>query len=175
MDADVSKYPLCRHLKTNGHRCQSPAISGEKFCYFHVRLHKDHPAPMTAQRIVDSWNEGMADAMIGAGEDPFQIARAYPRQNEFNFPPLEDAESIQFAASLLFHATAQGHLHLSRARILRDILRVANNSSRRAAASTADVSTPVSRIDETPDGVPLAPEDAAELQSNDDFAHKPNE
>jgi hypothetical protein len=35
-------YPmiqLCRHIKTNGHRCQSPALSGTAYCYFHARVH----------------------------------------------------------------------------------------------------------------------------------------
>jgi hypothetical protein len=32
-------YDLCRHIKTNGKRCQSPALSGSAFCYFHSRVH----------------------------------------------------------------------------------------------------------------------------------------
>jgi len=30
---------LCRHIKTNGIRCQSPALSGSAYCYFHSRTH----------------------------------------------------------------------------------------------------------------------------------------
>jgi hypothetical protein len=33
-------YPmcqLCRHIKTNGFKCQSPAMRGSAFCYFHSR------------------------------------------------------------------------------------------------------------------------------------------
>ncbi|HEX3570256.1 MAG TPA: hypothetical protein VHU44_05480 [Acidobacteriaceae bacterium] len=154
---------ICRHLKTNGIRCQSPALNGESFCYFHTRLHKDHPAPLTARQILDLRHEGYEQAVIGAGEDPMQIARAFPRQNEFNFPPLEDAESIQFAASMLFHAISQGQIHLRRARILRDILRVANNSSRRVAAASEDASATASQIvrniEHTPEGVAIAPAD----------------
>lgn len=156
--------PICRHLKTNGIRCQSPALNGETFCYFHLRLHKDHPAPMTAQQIIDTWHEGSKDAMLGAGEDPYAIARAYPHQNEFNFPPLEDADSIQLAASMLFHAIAQGHVHLRRARILRDILRLANASSRRIIAPT-DSAAVVQQVDRTPEGVPIALDDAPQLPS----------
>ncbi|MGB7264970.1 MAG: hypothetical protein WBC92_05625 [Terracidiphilus sp.] len=33
-------YQLCRHLKTNGIRCQSPALRGSVYCYFHAKLHK---------------------------------------------------------------------------------------------------------------------------------------
>jgi len=32
-------YQLCRHIKTNGQRCQSPALLGSAFCYFHSRVH----------------------------------------------------------------------------------------------------------------------------------------
>lgn len=28
---------LCSHIKTNGYKCQSPAIRGSDFCYFHPR------------------------------------------------------------------------------------------------------------------------------------------
>jgi hypothetical protein len=30
---------LCRHIKTNGLRCQSPALVESAFCYFHTRTH----------------------------------------------------------------------------------------------------------------------------------------
>jgi hypothetical protein len=29
----------CRHIKPNGLRCQSPALRGGAFCYFHARLY----------------------------------------------------------------------------------------------------------------------------------------
>ena len=32
-------YDLCRHIKTNGRRCQSPALSESAYCYFHSRVH----------------------------------------------------------------------------------------------------------------------------------------
>ena len=32
-------YQLCHHIKTNGLRCQSPALLGTAFCYFHARTH----------------------------------------------------------------------------------------------------------------------------------------
>jgi hypothetical protein len=32
-------YQLCRHIKTNGKRCQSPALLGAAYCYFHSRVH----------------------------------------------------------------------------------------------------------------------------------------
>ena len=32
-------FQLCRHIKTNGKRCQSPALAESAYCYFHVRTH----------------------------------------------------------------------------------------------------------------------------------------
>ena len=29
----------CRHIKTNGLRCKSPATRGQSFCYFRAKLH----------------------------------------------------------------------------------------------------------------------------------------
>lgn len=35
-----SAYPICRHLKTDGHRCQSPAQGASAFCYHHRNLRR---------------------------------------------------------------------------------------------------------------------------------------
>ncbi len=32
-------YRACRHIKPNGLRCESPALKGTNFCYFHSKLH----------------------------------------------------------------------------------------------------------------------------------------
>ena len=32
--------PRCTHIKVTGHRCGSPALRGEHFCYFHARMIK---------------------------------------------------------------------------------------------------------------------------------------
>ncbi|MGD0940049.1 MAG: hypothetical protein ABR905_10080 [Terracidiphilus sp.] len=32
-------YQLCRHIKTNGLRCQSPALRESAYCYFHSHIH----------------------------------------------------------------------------------------------------------------------------------------
>jgi hypothetical protein len=158
MPTEEIAFPICRHLKTNGVRCKSPALNGEPFCYFHLRLHKEHHRPLTAREIVDSRNlqyDGYEEAVIGGGEDPMLIARAYPNQNELNFPPLEDAESLQLAASMLFRAIAQGQIHLRRARLLRDVLRVAAASCRLTIAPDTTQAI-VREIAHTPEGTAIA-------------------
>lgn len=32
-------YMLCRHIKANGLRCESPALKDAHFCYYHSKLH----------------------------------------------------------------------------------------------------------------------------------------
>jgi hypothetical protein len=41
-------YFECRHIKTNGSRCKSPALQGEPYCYFHARLHRPENATAPA-------------------------------------------------------------------------------------------------------------------------------
>lgn len=35
-----SAFPICRHTKTNGRRCQSPALTTSAFCHFHQKLRR---------------------------------------------------------------------------------------------------------------------------------------
>ena len=35
-------FPLCQHIKTDGKRCGSPALRGQRLCYHHGR---QRPAP----------------------------------------------------------------------------------------------------------------------------------
>jgi hypothetical protein len=37
-------FQLCRHIKTNGLRCQSPALGELAYCYFHARVHTMYSA-----------------------------------------------------------------------------------------------------------------------------------
>ena len=30
---------ICRHIKADGHRCGSPAVTGKPYCFFHMKLH----------------------------------------------------------------------------------------------------------------------------------------
>jgi hypothetical protein len=39
MNRRDSLIPLCRHTKTDGRLCGSPALAGRHFCYYHQRYH----------------------------------------------------------------------------------------------------------------------------------------
>ncbi|MCI0624485.1 MAG: zf-C3Hc3H domain-containing protein [Acidobacteria bacterium] len=36
--ARAHQAPRCTHTKSDGHRCQSPALKGKSLCYFHSRI-----------------------------------------------------------------------------------------------------------------------------------------
>jgi hypothetical protein len=118
--------PLCTHIKTNGSPCQSPALRGEPLCFFHNRLQVTHQRPQDA-RPLTSYSQEYAILSEGgrSEDDPDAVARAYPHQNQIEFPPLEDAEAVQLATSMLFQAIATGQIHFKRARLLIYTLKVA--------------------------------------------------
>ena len=33
-------YLECRHIKSNGSKCHSPAMKDKPYCYYHLRLHR---------------------------------------------------------------------------------------------------------------------------------------
>ena len=55
-------YQECRHIKANGLKCQSPAMRGSPFCYFHARVKVYVPArkPSAGAPLelppLDSWS-----------------------------------------------------------------------------------------------------------------------
>jgi hypothetical protein len=40
---------VCTHVRVTGHRCGSPALRGERFCYFHQRMMRGVPVPPDAR------------------------------------------------------------------------------------------------------------------------------
>jgi hypothetical protein len=143
MDSQPGKTLICRHIKTNGHRCQACAIGSSAYCYFHLMLHRGHRA---------------ASAVKSAPLRPetvqylLQNGQPLPQHDPppaLNFPPLEDPDAIQLAISLLFAALVAGHIEPNHARTLLYSLQIASfNVRSTSAASTAqqDRSTVVSRI-----------------------------
>jgi hypothetical protein len=54
MSISLSKYSTCRHTKTDGLRCQAPALSTSVFCYHHRKLRRPlarRPRPLTSQPL----------------------------------------------------------------------------------------------------------------------------
>ncbi len=97
-------YALCRHIRTNGRRCQSPSLTENVWCFYHQHLHQSHRAFR-----------------------PTEASRGYllPGQH-IVLNPLEDREAVQLALSVVINALASGQLDTKRATALIYGLQVAS-------------------------------------------------
>ena len=55
------KYPECRFIKSNGLKCQSPAMRGSQFCYFHgrTRIYVQRPRSREPLRLPSASGPGL--------------------------------------------------------------------------------------------------------------------
>ncbi len=101
-----SAYPLCRHTKTNGLLCQSPALIDSAFCYHHQK------ARHTRRHTLEA-GPGLSTNVLH---------------------PLRNAHSIQQALAMVVNGIGSGRLHPRRAGKMLYALQIA--SSRLRATST---------------------------------------
>jgi hypothetical protein len=142
------QYTLCRHIKTNGTRCQAPSLTDGIWCYFHSRLHQRHTAYRTTE-----------------------ASRGYlvPGQH-IELTALEDRESVQVALSVVVNALATGKLDTRRATALLYGLQLASNNA--TSLNTKPYAPKVVRdVESTPDGLDLA-QSGATLEIADNYDHK---
>ncbi len=119
---------FCRHIKVNGERCGSPALTNEIFCYYHVELERRH---RRCSRYRDETPAILHPLSLqnGSQRDPI-LAEPIPPAFQLDFPPLEDCQSIQVALSLLITALAQGRIDPKRAALLFYGLQIASANAR---------------------------------------------
>jgi hypothetical protein len=124
---------LCRHIKSNGTRCKSPALTERPFCFFHNRLYDRH-----------------------AGFRHTAATRGYllPGQH-IELTPLEDRDSVQLALSLVINALATGQLEIKRATALLYGLQLASHNAERTRSEPFAHSIVLS-TDSLPDGLEVA-------------------
>jgi hypothetical protein len=127
------QYPVCRHIKTNGLRCQAPALTGAALCYFHSRLNQRHK-----------------------GFRYSEATRAYliPGQH-IELSPLEDRESVQLAISVVVNALATGQLETRRASAILYGLQLAGYNAARLNTSPYPPDV-VLTVEPSPEGLDLA-------------------
>jgi len=106
---------LCRHIHTSGHRCGSPALRGEPFCYHHHTTRS--PAPR---------HRGV-----------------HPAQSVFEMPSIDDRAGVQFALAQILNRLTTGQLDPKRANPILYTLKLAiwNLHETRPAARTASRSS----------------------------------
>ena len=127
------EYDLCRHIKTSGTQCGSPALLAQNFCYYHARLYQRH---------------------AGFRHTPQTRGYLIPGQH-IELAPLEDRDSIQVAISVVVNALATGQLETRRATALLYGLQLASmNAGRLRPAPFA--ATVVTEIDPASEDMDLA-------------------
>ena len=83
MSIHISRFPICRHTKVDGHRCQSPALATSAFCHFHQKVRR-------ARRSTSTAGPGLSTQVMH---------------------PLRSARSIQQALAMVVNGLATGQLH----------------------------------------------------------------
>jgi len=92
----------CRHIHASGHRCASPSLRRETFCYFHHTTRK----PISQQDLADRRGH----------------------QASFRLPPTEDRTAIQLAIDEVLRRIAAHDLDLKRAGLLLYGLQIASSN-----------------------------------------------
>jgi hypothetical protein len=83
MSSRFSAYPLCRHTKTDGRLCHSPALIDSAYCYHHRKLHR-------IRRDAISAGPGLSTRVLH---------------------PLRNAHSIQQALAMVVNGLESGQIH----------------------------------------------------------------
>jgi hypothetical protein len=122
----------CRHIFTDGHRCGSPSLKGENFCYYHHATRRPKPTPKH-----DPYNEP-------------------PNQTAFSLPIPEDHSAIQHSLGQIMNQLATNALDPRRAGLLLYALQIASQNLKSAPQhNSRDI---VHDITIDPEVGPLAPE-----------------
>ncbi len=114
----------CRHIRTTGRRCNSPALRDKAFCFYHDRSRMRHRSPAPKAPGAGLILHPMRAEALGQ-HDPMEVApQSQPLTLEF--PILEDRESIQVAASMIVTALGRNQLDGKRAATMLYGLQVAS-------------------------------------------------
>ncbi len=112
----------CRHIFTDGHRCGSPCLRSEDFCFYHHTSHARRPVPTPVVQMSD-----MSQGEQGAAP--------------FTLPLPEDRSAIQLAIGEILNRLASNQLDPRRAGLLLYGLQIASLNlphARPALAQTAE-------------------------------------
>jgi len=118
----AKRVALCRHIKTNGEFCGSPALRGRPYCYFHLTY--------IGRRL-------RAERQARAQTSPEDAVLA------LHLPPFEDADSIQLSLMQVVDAILHNHIDRKRAGLVLYALQIASSNLGQGADFTAASKTAV--------------------------------
>ena len=135
------KQYQCRHIFTDGHRCASPCLRGEAFCYYHHTTRKPVANPQQRRS----------------------------RRTTFHLPLPEDRSAVQHSIGEIIQRLAANDIDPRRAGLLLYALQIASSNLPKTLAAKASSTPPptpqtVEEITLDPTHGPLAP--PAELNTN---------
>ena len=124
----------CRHIKTSGHRCQCPALRGEKFCYYHHTTRQAVPKQ--------------------------EAQRRKSKRGTFDMPFPEDRASIQHTLGMVIQRLGNNDLDTKRAGLLLYALQIASSNLPKEDPKKKPMPTvdEITLDPEAPELGPLAPE-----------------
>ena len=108
----LENVPRCQHVKVNGTQCGSPALRSRRYCFFHDRIRREQA----------------------------KIAANASAQPKFDFPLLEDANSVQVALMKVIQMLASGSVDHKTAGLILYALQTASANLRNADFEVNDVS-----------------------------------
>jgi len=154
---------FCRHIRTTGQRCGVPALRGKVYCYYHHRSLKRHQGvqPDTSDLVLHPMRP---DAL---GQPEPTLAAPQPKPITLDFPPLEDRESIQVAASMIVAALGRNQLDGKRAATMLYGLQVASAVTRFVVDPTEEYTFEIDTVN-TADGNDLSCADDQEADEKAD-------
>jgi hypothetical protein len=146
----------CRHIRTNGRRCNAIAVRDRAFCYYHGAVNERHRI-LHERKVPLPLPTGVGIEYIV--KDPV-VAEHYglsPRQSlVLDFPALEDSESVGIALSLMLQALGKNHIDPARARTMLYTLQLATLNMR--SIEPPD-NLSIQDVVPTPEGREIAPPD----------------
>ena len=123
---------FCRHIRINGERCGSPALTSRPFCYYHAEQNRRHRRSNPSSDPIPTVLHPMT-LQDGTQRDPIPAEdsnQPLTAPLQLDFPPLEDRHSIQLALSMLITAMAQDRIDPKRAALLFYGLQIASSNAR---------------------------------------------
>jgi len=122
----------CRHIRPSGRRCQSPALRGKPLCFHHTSANAHH-------RALHPPDDGTSNLICDLGSNQLDAIRREPILAQYyantrgpvilDFPPLEDANSVQLALSMVLTVLGQNRLDPKRAAAMLYNLQIAASNA----------------------------------------------
>ena len=118
----------CRHIHVMGRRCGSPALTGKPYCYFHARSRARHLPLDRMPTVIHPLNTDDQRQRIPLIAEYYAGTSTTPAI--FDFPPIEDRESIRVSASMIIGALGRNQVDPKRAASMLYALQVATAVTR---------------------------------------------